>query len=37
MSIERATTPNPAASGNGAVASLFHIVRRPRTVPEPQS
>jgi hypothetical protein len=25
--------PNQAASGNGAVAFLFHTVRRPRAVP----
>jgi hypothetical protein len=28
--------PNPAASGNGAISSLFHAGRQVRAVPEPQ-
>ncbi len=36
MGIETVAAPNPAASGNGAIASLFHFVPRPRAVPEPQ-
>jgi hypothetical protein len=32
----RAFGPNPAASGNGAVTSVFHAGRPPRAVPEPQ-
>jgi len=29
-------TPNPAASGNGAITILFHVGRLVRAVPEPQ-
>lgn len=30
------SAPNPAAPGNGAMASLFDIERLGRAVPEPQ-
>jgi len=36
MTCNGTSRPNPAASGNGAIASQFHIVRRARAVPEPQ-
>jgi Ca2+/H+ antiporter len=36
QSYKQTGTPNPAASGNGAVASVFHIQRLGRAVPEPQ-
>ncbi len=30
-----ATSPNPAAAGNGAIRSLFHAERPGRAVPGP--
>jgi hypothetical protein len=30
----KAREPNPAASGNGAIESLFHALRLGRAVPE---